>query len=61
MRELRAWAQDTNQSHLTDQQLMDAFIEQAQKIGQDLTGRLRAAELMAHSFDNPGQVAPDGQ
>ncbi len=44
---LREWAKDNS---LTDQEIQDAWVSQAQKLGQDLVVQLRSSEQMAHVF-----------
>ncbi len=58
LRELRAWAQDNNMGAIPDAELLDRFVAESQKLGQDITTRLRTAEMMDHVFDNPGDIAP---
>jgi len=50
VRVLREWAQANNLSDLTDQQIEDAWVAQAQALGQDLVVKLRSSEQMAHVF-----------
>jgi hypothetical protein len=50
VRVLQEWAQANNLSHLTDQQIQDAWVAQAQALGQDLVVKLRSSEQMAHVF-----------
>lgn len=56
--ELRVWAQDVGMTNVTDAQLIDRFVAEAQKLGNDITARLRAAEAMDHVFENPGDIMP---
>jgi hypothetical protein len=50
VRVLQEWAQANNLSDLTDQQIQDAWVAQAQALGQDLVVKLRSSEQMAHVF-----------
>lgn len=54
LRELRVWAEDANLTGLTDQQLIDRFVERAQNLGQELVVRLRAEEQRMHAIEAPG-------
>jgi hypothetical protein len=56
--ELRTWAQDVGMTNVTDAQLIDRFVAEAQKLGNDITARLRAAEAMDHVFEYPGDIMP---
>lgn len=58
LRELHTWAQDTGMTNLSDAQLLDRFVAEAQKLGTDISTRLRAAEMMDHVMENPGDIAP---
>ncbi|MEW6493621.1 MAG: DUF4157 domain-containing protein, partial [Cyanobacteriota bacterium] len=50
VRVLQEWAQANNLSHLTAQQIQDAWVAQAQTLGQNLVVKLRSSEQMAHVF-----------
>jgi hypothetical protein len=65
MREVRAWGEDNNLSHLSDQQLRDRWVREAQALGQELVVRLRTSEQITGAVEGtppppPGRTGGDG-
>lgn len=56
---LRKWGSQTNRSHLTDQELCDAWVQEAQNLGQGMVVKLRSAEQAAYAINpKPAAAAP---
>jgi predicted nucleotidyltransferase len=58
MREVRAWAEDNNLFHLSDQQLRDRWVSEAQALGQQLVVRLRTSEQITGAVEGPPPPPP---